>query len=236
VVTVTPEQRIVIAHAYPRPELVGQEISGHPMLRDFDFTGPFGRIDQIGFLASRENDLSFTSASPVLVRRHLLRYPGGTLPLIAIVKINLVEMEKYIDSELRGLGPLPELALAHYDPETDRCLLLYRTGTGGLPCENESVVEGLQFVSEKNGLRSLVNPTPEYVHRFELENGTTPFLEIALTLAATFFSLLVALIIRARLSSAEQEVTAYRGSLLNKDALTGAIHSIDPVNTACPTC
>ena len=69
VVTVTPEQRIVIAHAYPRPELIGQEISGHPMLRDFDFTGPFGRIDQIGFLASRENDLSFTSESPVAVRR-----------------------------------------------------------------------------------------------------------------------------------------------------------------------
>ena len=225
VVTVTPEQRIVIAQAYPRPELVGQEISGHPMLRDFDFTGPFGRIDQIGFLASRENDLSFTSASPVLVRRHLFRYPGAT-PLIGIVKINLIEVEKYIDSELRGLGPLPQLEVAHYDPETDRCLLLYRTGTGGLPCESESVVEGLRFVSEKNGLRSVVNPTPEYVQRFELENDTTPFLEIVLTLAATVFSLLVALIIRARLNSAEQEVTAYRGSLSNKDALTGAIHSI----------
>lgn len=225
VVTVTPEQRIVIAQAYPRPELVGQEISGHPMLRDFDFTGPFGRIDQIGFLASRENDLSFTSASPVLVRRHLFRHPGAT-PLIGIVKINLIEVEKYIDSELRGLGPLPQLEVAHYDPETDRCLLLYRTGTGGLPCESESVVEGLRFVSEKNGLRSVVNPTPEYVQRFELENDTTPFLEIVLTLAATVFSLLVALIIRARLNSAEQEVTAYRGSLSNKDALTGAIHSI----------
>ena len=225
VVTVTPEQRIVIAHAYPRPELVGQEISGHPMLRDFDFKGPFGRIDQIGFLASRENDLSFTSASPVLVRRHLFRHPGAT-PLIGIVKINLIEVEKYIDSELRGLGPLPQLEVTHYDPETDRCLLLYRTGTGGLPCENESVVEGLQFVSEKNGLRSVVNPTPEYVQRFELENDTTPFLEMVLTLAATVFSLLVALIIRARLNSAEQEVTAYRGSLSNKDALTGAIHSI----------
>ncbi len=225
VVTVTPEQRIVIAHAYPRPELVGQEISGHPMLRDFDFTGPFGRIDQIGFLASRENDLSFTSASPVLVRRHLFRHPGAT-PLIGIVKINLIEVEKYIDSELRGLGPLPQLEVAHYDPETDRCLLLYRTGTGGLPCESESVVEGLRFVSEKNGLRTVVNPTPEYVQRFELENDTTPFLEIVLTLAATVFSLLVALIIRARLNSAEQEVTAYRGSLSNKDALTGAIHSI----------
>ena len=225
VVTVTPEQRTVIAHAYPRPELDGQEISGHPMLRDFDFTGPFGRIDQIGFLASRENDLSFTSASPVLVRRHLFRHPGAT-PLIGIVKINLIEVEKYIDSELRGLGPLPQLEVAHYDPETDRCLLLYRTGTGGLPCENESVVEGLQFVSEKNGLRSVVNPTPEYVQRFELENDTTPFLEMVLTLAATVFSLLVALIIRARLNSAAQEVTAYRGSLSNKDALTGAIHSI----------
>ena len=57
VATVDAEQRVFIAHAYPRPELVGQEISRHPMLRDFDFSSSTGRIDQIGFVASRENDL-----------------------------------------------------------------------------------------------------------------------------------------------------------------------------------
>ena len=72
-VTVDVKQRVLIAHAYPRLELVGQEISGHPMLRDFDFSSATGRIDQIGFLASRENDLLFTSESSVLVRRHVLR-------------------------------------------------------------------------------------------------------------------------------------------------------------------
>ena len=31
VATVDPEQRVSVAYAYPRPELVGQRISGHPM-------------------------------------------------------------------------------------------------------------------------------------------------------------------------------------------------------------
>jgi signal transduction histidine kinase len=46
------------------------------------------------------------------------------------------------------------------------------------------------------------------------------------TLVATVIALLVALIIRGRLASADQEVTAYRGSLDNKDQLTEAIHTI----------
>ena len=69
VATVDAEQRVLILHAYPRPELVGREIAQHPMLRDFDFSSATGRFDQIGFMASRENDLSFTSESPVAVRR-----------------------------------------------------------------------------------------------------------------------------------------------------------------------
>ena len=46
------------------------------------------------------------------------------------------------------------------------------------------------------------------------------------TLVATFIALLVAFIIRARLASADQEVTAYRGSLDSKEELTEAIHTI----------
>ena len=49
VATVDADQRVSIAHAYPRPELVGQEISEHPMLRDFDFSSSAGRIDQSVF-------------------------------------------------------------------------------------------------------------------------------------------------------------------------------------------
>ena len=63
----------MIAHAYPRPESIGQEISEHPMLRDFNYSSSAGRIDQIEFLASRENDLSFTSETPLVVRRHVFR-------------------------------------------------------------------------------------------------------------------------------------------------------------------
>lgn len=97
VATVDAEQRVFIAHAYPRPQLVGQETSEHPMLRDFDFSSSAGQFDQIGFLASRENDLSFTATSPVVVRRHVFRYPGANVPVIGIVKLNLVEVQRYID-------------------------------------------------------------------------------------------------------------------------------------------
>lgn len=107
VATVNPEERVSIAYAYPRPELVGQMISGHSMLRDFDFSSPAGRIDPIGFMASREDDLSFTSESPVVVRRHVFRYPESPVPVIGIVKLNLVEVQRYIDPELRARGPLP---------------------------------------------------------------------------------------------------------------------------------
>ena len=89
------------------------------MLRDFDFSSATGRIDQIGFMASRENDLSFTSESPVVVRRHVFRYPGANVPVIGIVKLNLVELQRYIDSEVRALGPLPELEVTVYEPSTN---------------------------------------------------------------------------------------------------------------------
>ena len=226
VATVDAEQRVLIAHAYPRPELVGHEISEHPMLRDFDFSSSTGRFDQIGFLASRENDLSFTSESPVVVRRHVFRYPGVTVPVIGIVKLNLVELQRHIDSELRALGPLPKLEVTAYEPSTNKCLLRYLADRGSFPCPNSRPDDELQFVSERNGLRTIVTATPEYLQVFKGNLPGSVALELIFTLVATGIALLVALIIRARLASADHEVTAYRGSLDNKDELTDAIHSI----------
>ena len=232
VATVDAEQRVFIAHAYPRPELVGHEISGHPMLRDFDFSSSAGRFDQIGFLASRENDLSFTSESPVVVRRHVFRYPGANLPVIGIVKLNLVELQRYIDSELRALGPLPELEVTVYEPSTNKCLLRYRADRGSFPCPESSPNDGLEFVSERNGLRTIVTATPEYLKLFKANHPVSFALELMFTLVTTGIALLVAFIIRARLASADQEVTTYRGSLVNKEELTEAIHTIVADNLA----
>ena len=226
VATVDAEQRVFIAHAYPRPELVGQEISEHPMLRDFDFSSSAGRFDQIGFLASRENDLSFTSESPVVVRRHVFRYSGANFPVIGIVKLNLVELQRYIDSELRALGPLPELEVTVYEPSTNQCLLRYRADRGSFPCPESSPNDGLEFVSERNGLRTIVTATPEYLKLFKANHPVSFALKLMFALVATGVTLLVALIIRARLASADQEVTAYRGSLDRKEELTEAIHTI----------
>ena len=91
---VDAEQRVFVAHAYPRPELIGQEILEHPKLRDFDFSSATGRCDQIGFLACRQNDSSFTSESPVVVRRHVFRYPNAVAPVLGIVKPNPVELQR----------------------------------------------------------------------------------------------------------------------------------------------
>ena len=226
VATADADQRVLILHAYPRPELVGLEISEHPMLRDFDLSRSAGRFDQIGFMASRENDFSFTSESPVVVRRHVFRYPGATVPVIGIVKLNLVEMQRYIDSELRTLGPLPSLDVTIYEPATNQCLLRYRTDDGRFPCPSSPLDDALQFVSERNGLRTIVSATPEYLKLFKANYPDSITLELMFTLVATIIALLAALIIRERLASADQEVTAYRGSMDNKDQLTQAIHTI----------
>ena len=232
VATVDAEQRVFIAHAYPRPELVGQEISRHPMLRDFDFSSATGRIDQIGFVASRENDLSFTTEGPVVVRRHVFRYPGANVPVIGIVKLNLVEMQRYIDSELRALGPLPSLEVTVYEPSTNQCLLRYRADGGSFLCPESRSFDALEYVSERNGLRTIVSATPEYLKLFKANHPVSFALELMFTLVTTGIALLVAFIIRARLASADQEVTTYRGSLVNKEELTEAIHTIVADNLA----
>ena len=146
--------------------------------------------------------------------------------MIGIVKVNLVELQRYIDSELRALGLLPKLELTQYEPSTNQCLRRYRADEGSFPCPEFSPDDALQFVSERNIPIRFVTATPEYLQLFDLNCPGSVALELMFTLVATGNALLVALIIRARLASADQEVTAYRGSLDNKDALTEVIHTI----------
>ena len=226
VATLTPEGQAVIVYSFPRPELIGVDISSHPMLRDFDVTGPSGQPDQIGFLASRVNDLSFTKSSPVVVRRYLFRYPDSTSPVIGVVKINLVEMQIYIDSQLHDLGPVHPLDVTQYEPKTGVCLLGYRAGEGPKACPESLSTTTLKYLSEKNGLRTFINATPEYVELFERRHPLDITFQLMLTLVSIALALFAAFIIRARLASADAEVTAYRGSLGNKEELTEAIHTI----------
>lgn len=223
--TPTPDNRVVILYAYPNTELVGEDISAHPMLRDFDFSVP-SRVDQISFLATRDNDLSFTEESPVLVRRRNYQFPGDTTPLISITKTNLVGMQKYIDSELRKLGPLPPLEVVQHYPETDDCFFRYYVGVGVQPCQDELPVDTLQYESERFGLSSFLRATPEYIQAYERNHPASATIESTLLSVATFTAFLIALAVRARLARAEQEVSAYQGSLDSKEALTGAMHSI----------
>ena len=226
VATVTSEQRVVISFSYPRPQLVGREISDHPMLRDLDFSARSGRIQQIDFLASRENDLSFTSESPLVIRRHVFQHSVGDLPVIGIVKLNLVETEKYIDSQLRDLGSVALLETTHYDPRNNRCLLRYTVGSGVGVCPGERPNDVLQYRSERNGFSSVVTATAAYAQQFENKYPRTFYLPVVLMIVATFIAGLVTIFVRARLISAEEEIKAYQGSLYGKEALTDAIHTV----------
>lgn len=113
-----------------------------------------------------------------------------------------------------------------YEPSTNQCLLRYRADRSSFPCLDSRPDDALQFVSERNGLRTIVWATPEYLKLFKANHPGRVALELMFTLVATGIALLVALVIRTRLASADQEVTAYRGSLTNKEKLTEAIHKI----------
>ena len=126
VATLNPQGRVIIVQSYPREELVGEDITDHPMMDGFDFSTPSGVIRQTVYRASPGNDPSFTSEGPVAFRHHVFRSERFKGSLFGIVKQNLVEIERYIDRELRVLGPLPALAVTHYDPETGDCVLAYR--------------------------------------------------------------------------------------------------------------
>jgi len=232
VAIVSPDQRAVINYSYPRPELVGREISDHPMMRDLDFSARSGRIQQIDFLASRENDLSFTSESPVVIRRHVFQHSAGDLTVIGIVKLNLVETEQYIDSQLRDLGSVAPLEVTHYDPRSDRCLLRYTAGSGVGVCPDGRPNDVLQYRSERNGFSSVVTATAAYAQQFENKYARTSYLPFVLTIVATLIAWLVTILVRARLITAEEEIKAYQGSLYGKEALTDAIHTVVAGNLA----
>lgn len=116
--------------------------------------------------------------------------------------------------------------MTQYEPSTNQCLLRYRANDGSFPCQESRCDEGLQFVSGRNGLSTFVTVTLEYLKLFEPNFPVNLAISVILTLVATSIASLVALSIRARLASADQEVTTHRGSLDNKEELTEAIHTI----------
>ena len=105
-------------------------------------------------------------------------------------------------------------------------MLGYRAGEGPKACPESLSTTTLKYLSEKNGLRTFINATPEYVELFERRHPLDITFQLMLTLVSIALALFAAFIIRARLASADAEVTAYRGSLGNKEELTEAIHTI----------
>jgi hypothetical protein len=152
--------------------------------------------------------------------------------VIGIVKLNLVETEQYIDSQLRDLGSVAPLEATHYDPRTDRCLLRYTAGSGVGVCPDGRPNDVLQYRSERNGFSSVVTATAAYAQQFEDKYARTSYLPFVLTTAATLIAWLVTLLVRARLISAEEEIKAYQGSLYGKEALTDTIHTVVADNLA----
>ena len=223
--------RVLVAYSYPRSELVGQDISGHTMLDDFDWSGPPGQLDQMGFRASRENDLSFTSEAPVIVRRQLLQFSSATETVVWITKFNLVDMDRFFDSLLRDVGPLAQLDSSLYDPASNTCLLRYRAGVGELPCD-DSDFDGLVFVSERNGFRIKIQATDAYLTAQRQQYPAFALSELALTLFATAIAFFLALLIRSRLLMVERQVGTYKGALASKEQLTSAIHTVVSQNLA----
>ena len=59
VATLTPQGRVIIIQSYPREELVGEDITDHPMMDGFDFFSPAGVVRQTVYRASPDNDPSF---------------------------------------------------------------------------------------------------------------------------------------------------------------------------------
>jgi hypothetical protein len=228
VATSNPQGRVIIVQAYPREELVGKDITDHPMMDGFDFFTPSGVIRQTVYRASPDNDPSFTSEGPIAVRHHVFRSERFQGPLFGIVKQNLAEIERYIDRELRVLGPLPALAITHYDPETGRCILVYRPDRGEIPCSDGERSNALSLVysSERQGFQSFIRPTETYAkNASQQQRSVFALTELVLTLLATLVALLAAWAVRSRLAGADEQIVAFQGSLSSKEALTGLIHS-----------
>lgn len=215
-----------IEYSHPRVELVGREISQHPMLADFDLfmAPPF--TDQVAYRASRTNDLSFTSDGLLVIRRMLLELPHTERKLLLIAKVNSYERQRAIDSVLRELGPIPSLIYTIMDPNSDECLMSYVAGVGEKVCspKDQNVMGGV--VSEKFGALVVLRPTDAYVRNFEGGGSPFAYTELFVTLIASGFAFMVAIFFRRRLDAAEREILNYKGSLDSKEQLTASLHSM----------
>ena len=224
--SVVESGKVYVKYAFPRPELVGREISSHPMLAGFDvgLTPPF--TDQIAYRASRDNDLSYTSEGALAVRRMLVAIPNLDEQLVFIVKVNGADIQRATDAFLRELGPVPKLRSSHFEPGSGNCVMLYSAGVGEQPCPSGDADLSGSVISEKFGAVLYLTPTEDYIRAFE--GGRPPFAytELLVTLIASALAWAIAVFFRRRLSESERELQAYRGSLNSKDELTTALHTM----------
>ena len=224
--SVTEAGDVYVKYAFPRRELVGREISRHPMLVGFDvgLTPPF--TDQISYRASRDNDLSYTSEGGLAIRRMLLAIPNLDERLVLIVKVNGVDIQRATDAFLRELGPIPKLRSRHVEPGSNNCMMLYLAGVGEQPCPSGGLDLSGSVVSEKFGTVIYVSPTEDYIREFE--GGRPPFayMELLVTLVASALAWAIAVFFRRRLRESERELQAYRWSLDSKDELATALHTM----------
>ena len=224
--SVTDRGEVYVKYAFPRRELVGREISRHTMLEGLDvgLTPPF--TDQIAYRASRDNDLSYTSEGALAIRRMLVAIPNLDEPLLFIIKVNGVDIQRATDAFLRELGPIPKLRSSHFEPESNMCVMHYTAGLGEQPCPTEGLDLTGSVVSEKFGTVLYLTPTEDYIREFE--GGRPPFAytELLVTLIASAIACAIAVFFRRRLSESERELRAYRGSLDSKDELTTALHTM----------
>ena len=218
--------KVYVKYAFQRPELVGREISSHPMLAGFDMglTPPF--TDQITYRASRDNDLSYTTEGALAIRRMLVAIPNLDEQLVFIVKVNGADIQRATDAFLRELGPVPKLSSSHFEPGSDNCMMLYSAGVGEQPCPSGDADLSGSVISEKFGAVLYLTPTEDYIRAFE--GGRPPFAytELLVTLIASALAWAIAVFFRRRLSESERELQAYRGSLDSKDELTTALHTM----------
>ena len=230
--SVSDNGNVYVKYAFPRTELVGREISDHPMLADFNFgiTPPY--TDQISYRASTSNDLSYTSEGPIVVRRTSPEIPHLDERLIFIAKVNGYESQRSVDAVLRELGPVPKLRVSLFDPNSVKCMMLYVSSIGEEPCSVADMDLAGSVVSEKFGVLMYITPTEAYVRKFEGGRPTYAYTGLLNTFIASALTLAVAVFFRRRLGETERELLAYRGTLKSKDQLTTALHGMVSDNLA----
>ena len=224
--SISEQKEVFVDYAFPRTELVGREISSHPMLANFnlDFAPPF--TDQVFYDGSPDNDLSYTAEGVIAIRRVRAAFPNFDRQFVFIVKANSVELQSATDAFLRELGPIPKLTYTAFDPISNQCLLVYVAGVGEKPCPKGDQDFSGAVVSEKFGAVGYVTATDAYIQAFE--GGRPPFAytELFATLVASALAYVIALFFRRRLGEAERELLLYQGSLNSKDQLTAALHTM----------